>query len=233
VKFGVALLLLAPSLARADISDALTGRPITEHAEMPPAYKWSATWPVAVDMHAMIGVEPHDVGVPIAFGVGGELLWKARFGVFAAMLSSEGTPVKVTMVQNGTTAPSLADRISLPFGVAVRPLSFFVPTQGTFLTSLAQGVGVQAGITVENLRTSDDNTWNAGGHLAATFDVPLIWGSPVAGGVALRIELRGLFTAPAQLDHAQPTTPGGPPGPPAVTEPAASFQFFAGICYYP
>src|SRR5262245_11869095 len=53
----------------------------------------SATWPLMLDVHALIGVEPHDRGSPLAFGTGAELLWRARIGGFAELLASEGTPI--------------------------------------------------------------------------------------------------------------------------------------------
>src|SRR3954451_12162015 len=52
----------------------------------------TVTWPLMLDVHALLGIEPHSTrGTPIAFGAGAELLWRARVGGFAELLASEGT----------------------------------------------------------------------------------------------------------------------------------------------
>ena len=165
-----------------------------------------------VDLHLLIGTEPRSQGNPIAFGVGGELLWHGRVGVFAALLSSEGSPI---VVMSGA---ALGDRISVPFGFAARP---FLAYADTYLGRLATGLGVQVGPTVEHLRTSLDGTTTAGLHLGASFEVPFYGCLDHQSGVALRVFGRALFTPRVSLAAG------------AVTEPAVSGQFFVGLAYYP
>jgi len=179
----------------------------------------SATWPLMLDIHALLGVEPHDRGNPIAFGAGAELLWRARIGGFAELISSEGTALIAPSV-NGVMQPGFADRISIPFGLAARPLSRWFIDRRSWAARLAAGVGVQLGVTVEHLRTSDDTKTTAGLHVALCIDVP-IYGGPKQGGVALRLYGRLMLTPTVNLDNN------------TVFEPAASGQLFAGLAYYP
>jgi hypothetical protein len=172
-----------------------------------------------LDLHALIGVEPTDRGAPVAFGAGIELLWRARLGGFAELLSSSGTAI-VPPTVNGARLPSLADRISVPFGLAARPLAARFIERKDFAARLLSGIGVQLGISVEHLRTNDDDKTTAGLHAAVLFDVPL-YGGPKLGGVALRLGARLLVAPEVKLD-------GG-----AVYEPNASGQLFAGLSYYP
>jgi hypothetical protein len=179
----------------------------------------SSTWPLALGAHVLIGVEPHDRGNPIAFGVGAELLWRARLGGFVMLLASEGTPI-IAPTLNGAQQPSFADRISIPFGFAARPLAPFAVDLGTWTGRLLTGIGLQLGLTIEHLRTSDDSATTAGLHLGLGVDVPL-WGGTKEGGVALRLYGRLLCTPAVTLDNA------------SVYEPIVSGQIFAGISYYP
>ena len=72
--------------------------------------------------------------------------------------------------------PGFADRVSIPFGLAARPLAWqLIGRQGWWARLLA-GIGVQIGLTVEHLRTSDDNATTAGLHAAFGIDVPLYGG---------------------------------------------------------
>lgn len=179
----------------------------------------SATWPLAFDMHALIGVEPHDRGNPVAFGAGAELLWKGRVGGFAELFSSEGTALIAPTV-NGVMQPGFADRISIPFGLAARPLAKWFVDRRDWGARLATGIGIQLGATIEHLRTSDDAATTGGLHMALAIDVPL-YGGTKFGGVALRLYARALFTPSVHLDSN------------AVFEPSASGQLFAGLVYYP
>jgi hypothetical protein len=179
----------------------------------------SATWPLTVGMHVLMGVEPHDRGNPAAFGASVDLLYKARIGGFASLLASAGTPIVAPMV-NGVQQPALGDRISVPFGVAGRPLTPFAGDPRRWHNRLLTGVEVQLGLTIEHLRTSDESATTAGLHLALGVDVPL-YGGPVQGGVALHAALRGLFTPEIWLDNR------------SVFSGVASMQVFGGITYYP
>jgi hypothetical protein len=179
----------------------------------------SATWPLMLDVHALLGVEPHDRGSPVAFGAGVELLWRARVGGFAELLSSEGSPI-IAPSANGVQQPGFADRISIPFGLATRPLAPFTVEKSAWWARLVSGIGVQVGVSIEHLRTSDDNATTAGLHAALGIDVPL-YGGPKQGGVALRLYARALFTPSVSLDKN------------TVFEPSASGQLYAGLSYYP
>lgn len=194
-----------------------------EPALSPPAEvvveEHSATWPLALDIHALLGVEPHDRGNPIAFGAGAELLWRGRIGGFAELISSEGTAL-IAPTFNGVMQPGFADRVSIPFGLAARPLARWFVDRRDWGARLASGIGIQIGATVEHLRTSDDSVTTAGLHAALAIDVP-IWGGTKQGGVALRLYARALFTPTVNLDNR------------AVFEPSASGQLFAGLAYYP
>ena len=213
--FGSAL-LMAAGVARAQ--PAPSEPPLPGPAEEVVETR-SATWPLALDIQALIGVEPHAHGDPTAFGAGAELLWRGRVGGFAEVLSSEGTALMAPTV-NGVIQPGFADRISVPFGLAVRPLAHWFVDRSSWAARLAEGVGMQIGVTIEYLRTSDDSATTGGLHLALSVDVP-IYGGPKQGGVALRLYARGLFTPSVTLDKS------------TVFEPAASGQLFAGLIYYP
>jgi hypothetical protein len=180
----------------------------------------AVAWPLMFDIHGLLGFEPHaERGNPIAFGAGLEILWKARIGGFAELLSSEGTALIAPTV-NGVMEPGFADRISIPFGLAARPLATWFVDRTSWAARLLTGIGVQLGITVEHLRTSDDSTTTAGLHAALGIDVP-IYGGPRRGGIALRLYGRLMITPSVTLDSH------------AVFEPATSGQLFAGLAYYP
>ena len=189
----------------------------------------SATWPLAVGVSALIGVEPHDRGNPLTFGVAAELLWKARLGGFAALLASEGTPIIVQGTVNGVTQPSFADRISVPFGFAARPLATIGLRRRDYWGRLLTAIGLQVGLTIENFRLSDSDQTTAGLHLGAGFEVPL-WGGTREGGIALRLYGR-LIVTPSVTFVGQ-ATPNSP-APITAFEPIASGQLFAGLTYYP
>ena len=180
----------------------------------------SVTWPLMLDVHALLGVEPHgDRGTPIAFGAGAELLWRARIGGFAELIASEGTALIAPTI-NGVMQPGFADRISIPFGLAARPLARWFVDRKDWVARLLTGVGVQFGVTVEHLRTSDDTVTTAGLHAALAIDVP-IYGGAKRGGIALRLYGRLMITPTTNLDTN------------TVFEPAVSGQLFAGLAYYP
>ena len=165
-----------------------------------------------VDLHVMIGTEPHNQGNPIAFGAGGELLWRRRVGAFAALYASAGSPIRVA------SGVGLGDRVSVPFGLAVRP---FLAPQTTYLDRLAAGLGLQVGATVEHLRTSLDDKTTAGLHLGISVELPFYGCLDGQSGVALRLFGRMLFTPPVTLANQ------------LVAEPAVNGQFFLGLAFYP
>jgi hypothetical protein len=213
VKSLATLLVLVSTVARAEYPTnappLAVQRPLTR------------TWPLTVDVHLMVGMEPHaPQGIPVAFGIGAELMWQGKLGGFAAVLASQASPILPVTI-NGVMQASLADRISLPFGLVVRPLRLFLEPRDSWAGQLLDGIGVQLGATVEHLGTSDADTWTGGLHAALSVDVPL-WGGPTHGGLALRLLLRGLFTPSVALEANK-----------SVREPVASGQFYFGLCYYP
>lgn len=217
------LLLIGSALALAGVARAQPGPVEPTGTVAPPVdvvvETRAATWPLMLDIHALLGVEPHDRGNPIAFGAGAELLWRARIGGFAELIASEGTALIAPSV-NGVMQPGFADRISVPFGLAARPLARWFVDRHDWAARLATGVGLQLGVTVEHLRTSDDTKTTAGLHVALGVDVPL-YGGPKLGGVALRLYARLMLTPTVNLDNN------------TVFEPSASGQLFAGLAYYP
>lgn len=218
----IALIAVALPRVGAGVAHAQPG-PV-ESPPSPPAEpvveKLAVAWPLMLDMHALIGIEPQGIrGTPLAFGAGAELLWRARVGGFAELLSSEGTALIAPTV-NGVMEPGFADRISIPFGVSARPFVWWLVERTAWWGRLLSGVGVQVGLTVEHLRTSDDNATTAGLHAALSVDVP-IYGGPKQGGVALRLYGRLMLTPSVNLDKS------------AVFEPLTSGQLFVGLAYYP
>jgi hypothetical protein len=213
VRAWLVLLFLAAagSVARGDGSQLIVETPK------------SRTWPASVVLSALVGTEPHgDSGSPVAFGVAGAILWKASVGGFAALLSSSGTPILPEPVNN-MAPPSLADRISVPFGLAGRPLAWIGLLRDDWWGALAQGIGLEVGLSVEHLRVSDEDRTFAAFHLGGTVDVPL-YGGPRAGGLALRFQWR-LIAGPEQRLAEDETR--------TIYEPTASGQVFGGIAYYP
>jgi hypothetical protein len=184
----------------------------------------AATWPVTLGLNAMIGAAFANPGAgspdrtPVAFGVSAELLWRGRVGGFAGLLSTSG--LIVPPVGGDAAAP---DRISVPFGLAFRPLVVAMGERQSWASRLARGVVIQTGVSVENLRSSDQNHTVAAFHLAAGVDVPL-WGSVTEGGVALRVYARGIFQPEVHL-HAGETR--------ELFAPNATGQLLVGFCYTP
>jgi hypothetical protein len=157
-------------------------------------------------------------GNAASFGFVGEALWRGRIGGFAGLLSTSG------VIENPPPGQSnIPDRISAPFGLAARPFAVLVEHRGDYLGRLAQGVWVQLGVTIENLRTSDENQTVAGFHGAVGMDVP-IWGGPVEGGVVLRVNYR-MVAAPEVHLHAGESQ--------ELFAPKFSSQIFAGLAYFP
>src|SRR5262249_15037332 len=150
---------LAPRVHEPDVMKLATAFTLllgtAAFAEEPPeAIRASRTWPVSVDVHALVGAEPKGSGHnAVAFGAGFEVLWRARLGGFVSVLASNGAPIRLP-----SDVPGIPDRISVPFGFALRPLAFAVdPKSNRWIGRFLEGFGLQAGLTVEYLRTSDDD----------------------------------------------------------------------------
>lgn len=181
----------------------------------------SRTWPVALGIHAMVGAEPDERGTPVAFGVGGEVLWHGAVGAFAELLSSKGTPILVPAPAMGAQARGFADRISVPFGFAARPLAPIGNKRPGWVGAFLSGFGAQIGLSVEYLMTSDAHATKAGLHVGASMELP-IWGGPMQGGITARFYARGVFTSETYLETTR-----------SVYAPVAVGQFYGGLCYYP
>jgi hypothetical protein len=172
-----------------------------------------------VALHVMVGAETQgDRGNPVAYGVGAELLWRMRVGGFASLLSSSGSPILPVKGAGDTTLPSLADRISVPFGFAARPLANLGGNGERWIEQLARGVDIQIGLTVEHYRTSGDADTVVGGHLALGVDVP------ITGGFAIRAMARLMVTPEITLQSAAEQK---------VHVGLANGQFYLGLAWYP
>jgi hypothetical protein len=115
--------------------------------------------------------------------------------------------------------PSLADRISVPIGIAARP---FAALAGPgWVGRFVGGIGLSLGATLEHLRTSDADTTTGGLHIGASVELP-VYGGAKQGGITLRVAGRVLFTPSVTLEA------NG-----SVAEPPVSGQLYAGICWYP
>jgi hypothetical protein len=184
----------------------------------------AATWPATITIQALIGTEPQgNRGNPVAFGVAGEIMWRARVGGMIALLSRSGLPVLPVRVGE-VTLPSLADRISFPIAVVGRPFAAIGERHhARWWGRLLHGIGVSAGLSVENLRTSDENQTVVGLHLGLSADVP-IWGGPMQGGVALRLFGRLVVGPEVRLETDQTQQ---------VWEPGTAGQFLVGLSYTP
>jgi hypothetical protein len=174
-----------------------------------------------VHLHALIGVEPVDSAQAVAFGASGELLWRCRVGIFAALLSAKGNAV-LAAVENGVVQPAPGDRISVPFGLAFRPFGHLGLRAGDGARGwgqrLAAGIGLELGPTIEHIRTSAEGETHVGLHAALGLDIPL-WGGPVEGGVMLRLYGRLIVAPEVSLQDG------------AVQMPIASGQFYSGIAW--
>ncbi len=174
-----------------------------------------------LEMNIVLGVEHVDRSNAVAFGTSAELLWHCRVGIFAGVLSSKGNAV-LAEVENGSVLPAPGDRVSVPFGIAFRPFGHLGMRAGSgaigWAQRLAAGIGIEAGPTIEHIRTSGDSATVAGLHVALSADIPL-WGGPVEGGVAIRLMGR-LIAAPSVSLEAN-----------AVQMPAASGQLYAGLAW--
>ena len=172
-------------------------------------------------LHVLLGVEPVDSARPVAFGTSAELLWRCRVGLFAGLLSSKGNAVRAP-VENGQVLAAPGDRISLPLGLAFRPLGHLARRPGDgaigWARRLAAGIGLELGISVEHIRTSGDSSTVAALHAALGLDIPL-WGGPVEGGVALRLYGRLIVGPSVALESG------------AVEMPAVGGQVYAGVAW--
>jgi hypothetical protein len=178
-----------------------------------------ATWPYTLDVGVLLGAEPQSRGTPIAFGIESEVLWRGLIGPSLGLFASEGSPIPPTQSASGAQ-PSLGDRISVPIALALRPFATVAARRPGWGGQLLAGVGVQLGIAIEHVRSSDDSDTTAGLHLALNVDVPL-WGGPLKGGVALRLYGRLSVAREMHIDQS------------LIVEPVASVQLLAGLCYYP
>lgn len=178
--------------------------------------------PVQLHLHVLIGVEPVDRARAVAFGTSAELLYHCRIGAFVGLLSSKGNAVLATVNAAGEVRQAPGDRISVPLGLAFRPLGHLGMRAGVgargWAQRLAAGLGLELGPTIEHIRTSGSSRTVPGLHAGLAVDVPL-WGGPVEGGVMLRFAGR-LVAAPSV------TLESG-----SVYMPGVSGQFYGGVAW--
>ena len=216
----------APALARVravifvGVFVALAGGSRVAHAdENPELTSRLGAW--QLHLHVLLGVEPVDSARAVAFGTSAELLWRCRVGMFAGLMSSKGNAVLAT-VENGQVLAAPGDRISIPLGIAFRPLGHLARRPGDgaigWARRLAAGIGLELGISIEHIRTSGDSDTVAGLHAALGLDIPL-WGGPVEGGVALRLYGRMIVARSVALE-------GG-----SVQMPAVGGQIYGGVAW--
>jgi hypothetical protein len=189
--FAILLLLAAAPVQAQDDPPSLE---VAEQAAPPERRPVFFAGRVLLDAHLGVGVEPHYQGTPIAFGVGGEALWRGLLGVGLSLYTSEGSPILPDH-----DWPKLADRISVAGALALRPLAPFGWSRGDgWLARFLGGFGVQVGPSVEYFRTASlaisgcpvDTTAVLGAlHLQASLEVPLL-GDASTGWVSLRVEER-------------------------------------------
>jgi hypothetical protein len=213
--------LVAAFIAALGATPAAAEAPSAELREAPPR---ALAWPVTIALSVMAGVEVQgERGAPPAFGASGELLWRGRVGGFVGLLSSSGTSL-LPARKDGANLPSLADRLSVPLALAVRPLFPLAERLGGgYGARLLHGIDLQVGLTIENLRTSEESRTVAGLHAGLGIEVPL-WGGPLTGGVALRAWGRLLVTPEVRLAEAQTQK---------VYEGVANGQLLAGLVWRP
>lgn len=178
--------------------------------------------PLVLEVSVAAGAELQgNRGNPVAMGASGELLWRGLVGGFVSLLGTSGASILPSQV-GGTALPALGDRLSVPFGVAFRPLVLFANRISERTLRYLAGFDIQAGVSVEQLRTSANSTVTAGFHGALAWEVPL-WGSPMDGGLALRVGGR-LIAAPEVRLEVSPRE--------ELFIPRVSGQLYAGAGYY-
>lgn len=139
-----------------------------------------------------------------AFHVGGTLLWRGFLGASLGLSASAGSP----LIPGDEAQAAFGDRISTSLALAVRPIAPWAWKRGDgFVTRLLAGVGLEAGPSVEYLRTSSitlpgcslpATKVQPGGHVAASLELPLL-GNLQGGWLALRVTARVIISPEAKL----------------------------------
>ena len=173
-----------------------------------------------------------------AFHVGGTILWRGFIGASLGLSASEGSP----LIPGVDSQPAFGDRISTSLALAVRPIAPWAWKRGDgWVTRFLAGVGVEAGPSIEYLRTSSitlpgcglqATKVQPGGHFAASLELPLL-GNAASGWLALRVTARVIVSPEAKLAPieapADPMT--GEKCRPLVTMTTVSPQFTFGFAY--
>jgi len=207
------------ALVAAAVLLAFVARSAEAEELLPEARSRLGAW--QLHLHVLLGLEPVDQARAVAFGTSAELLWRCRVGVFAGLLSSKGNAV-LAAVDNGQVLPAPGDRISVPLGLAFRPLGHLGRRAGGgsrgWAERLAAGLGLELGVSVEHIRTSGESATVPALHAAVAADIPL-WGGPVEGGVAIRLIGRFIASAAVSLEEG------------AVQMPSVGGQFYGGLAW--
>ena len=159
---------------------------------------------------------------PVAFGALLEGMWRGTVGVATGILSSAGSRLKPAMTDMGGAAePVAADRISVPFVLAVRPLQPLGWGRMGWSSRLTSALELQIGPSVEHVRSAYEAKTLAALHVAVGFDIPLYLGSQIEGGVTLQLLARGVVAPRVTLA--------------TNTLESRTFtgQIYAGVCWYP
>lgn len=203
--------------------------------------------PFVVNAWLGAGIEPHDrapaecsrqlmqsgttteMGVPqcnlvVTFGVSGAVLWRGLVGLGLGLYAAEGSPIQVMGNDGqGRPLPSFGDRVSVTVAAVVRPLAPLAWRTPRYWTHLASGLGLELGGSVEHARTALESATQLGLHLGLLLDVP-VYGTPMSGGLALRLSARALVSPEARFGLQQA-------GNYQVVEPGSALQLFAGLAY--
>lgn len=195
--------------------------------------------------HLDAGAEPHpdfacgsgDAATcsVVAFGVGGQLLWRGTLGFGLGLYVAQGSATLA-----GKDQLAIGDRISGPVSLAVRPLGARPLTHGdTFVNRLLAGISIEVGPALEYRRSSGTPLrppctipgvdYTVAFHGALSVDVPLL-GNTQGGWLALR--LAGRVTAGPSSELAPTQSSTDPECRAQVHIPGVATQLFAGLSYY-
>lgn len=180
-----------------------------------------------------------------AGGVEGSLLWRGHVGLSMGVFSVAG---QAAQAPQGQTAAAFPDRVSVPFLIDFRPLSFLVAGRPPgYLTRAMYGVRIGVGPSIEIVRTSSDSSimWGQrigqpgksllGGQFSLDAEVPL---SRSASGLSLRFSTRILYVPIVVLnDGAVQSAPVATMQTPIELSSmfqgyASHVQVFLGLIYY-
>lgn len=180
-----------------------------------------------------------------AGGVEGSILWRGHVGLAMGVFSVAG---QAAQAPQGQTAAAFPDRVSVPFLLDFRPLSFLLGGRpASYLSRVMYGLRIGLGPSVEIVRTSSDSSimWGQrlgqpakallGGQFSLDAEVPL---SRSVSGLSLRLSTRILYAPIVVLnDGAVQSSPVANMQTPIELSSmfqgyASHVQLFLGLIYY-